>query len=300
MEIQYNTELASCPVCGAPVEAGRSCANCPPVPPAPVAGAGLWSMASGLGVWFSSVALIFGFQFVAMLAYLIIYFIRHHQLPRTLEIDSLLAGLSIGSTLPAHLMTLAICWYVVTGNGKRPFLKTLGWEWRPQFKWVHAVGLAFLMTGLTVLFEKYLPHKETDLEKLLKMGLAIRIVVASLAVVTAPLVEEVVYRGILYSGIERLLGKVAGVAIATLLFALVHVPQYWGSLAAITAILSLSLVLTLLRAWSGSILPCVATHLVYNGIQAAALLLAPDKMPVGPDQASSQGLPDLFLGTGLF
>jgi membrane protease YdiL (CAAX protease family) len=67
------------------------------------------------------------------------------------------------------------------------------------------------------------------------------------------------------------------VGLVTFIFALVHVPQYWGSVAAITAIVSLSLVLTLLRAWTGSLLPCVATHFVYNGVQAVFLLLAPEK-----------------------
>ena len=105
------------------------------------------------------------------------------------------------------------------------------------------------------------------------MGMAIRIMVAALAVVTAPLIEEIVYRGMIYSSVEGLMGKSAAVTFVTLLFALVHAPQYWGSAAALTAILSLSLVLTLLRAWTGKLLPCVATHLVYNAIQAVVLLV---------------------------
>jgi membrane protease YdiL (CAAX protease family) len=114
---------------------------------------------------------------------------------------------------------------------------------------------------------------------LLKLGISVRIMVAALAVLTAPLVEEVVYRGVLYSGIARDWGKGASVAAVTLLFGLVHAPQYWGSYAAISAILSLSLVLTLLRAWTGKLLPCIATHLVYNGIQAIGLLVSPDESP---------------------
>src|SRR5262249_26438802 len=103
--------------------------------------------------------------------------------------------------------------------------------------------------------------------------------VAALAVLTAPLIEEIVYRGVIYSAVEGLWGSGVAVAFVTALFALVHVPQYWGSYAAITAILSLSLVLTLLRRWTGKLLPCVATHLVYNGIQAGLLLAASKKAP---------------------
>jgi uncharacterized protein len=176
-----------------------------------------------------------------------------------------------------HVAGFVAAWLAVTKIGRRPFWRTLGWGWIPQFRFVHAIGLAFLMIGVAVLLERTLPHKETDLEKLLKMGMAIRIMVAALAVVTAPLIEEIVYRGVIYSSVEGLMGKAAAVTFVTLLFALVHAPQYWGSVAALASILSLSFVLTLLRAWTGKLLPCYATHLVYNSVQALALLVASEE-----------------------
>jgi membrane protease YdiL (CAAX protease family) len=127
-----------------------------------------------------------------------------------------------------------------------------------------------------MLFAKILPHHETDLERMLKLGASVRVLTALLAVLTAPLVEEVVYRGVLYPGIAKRWGLAAGVSVTTLLFVLVHVPQYWGSWAAIATIVLLSFVLTMLRAVTGSILPSVATHLVYNGVQSVALLFGLD------------------------
>jgi len=185
--------------------------------------------------------------------------------------------LDLALTLLMQIAGFVAAWLVVTRIRRRPFWRTLGWGWTPQFKLVHAIGLAFLMIGVAILSERALPHQETDLEKFLKMGMAVRLMVAALAVVTAPLIEEIVYRGVIYSSAEGLMGKGVAVIFVTLLFALVHVPQYWGSVASIVAILSLSLVLTLLRAWTGKLLPCVATHLVFNGIQAAFLLLAPEQ-----------------------
>jgi CAAX protease family protein len=260
-----------------------------------------WGPGTGLIVWLSSVLLIFGFQFLAIMVYFVISLIQTGELPKSLEINWLVTMLSIGSTFPAHIATLVVCWLVVTARGQRPFWQTLGWGWHPQFKWVHAVALAFLMMGVALLFERILPHQETDLERLLKFGPSIRILVAALAVITAPLVEEVVYRGILYPGIERKWGKVAGVVVVTLLFALVHVPQYRSSVAAVTAILSLSLVLTLLRALTGKLLPCVATHLVYNAVQAVALIAAPEQMDRMPDNSLPKTASFIFcqwLGIG--
>ncbi|MGH9836327.1 MAG: lysostaphin resistance A-like protein [Blastocatellia bacterium] len=270
--------ITYCPNCGAAFDQsyGQSCPQCSVSSPPPAPPDQLWGAGTGLLVWFASVALIVGLPLFTGLGYLILKMLRTGQMPQSLESDFGLVLVSVISTFPAHLLTLLICWLVVTGRGRRPFWQTLGWGWHPQFKWVHAVGLAFLMMGVAVLSEKFLPHRETDLEKLLKLGLSVRIAVAALAVLTAPLVEEVIYRGVLYAGIERDWGRAAGITAVTFLFALVHVPQYWGSYAAITAIVSLSLVLTLLRAWTGKLLPCVATHLVYNGVQAVALLVAPD------------------------
>ncbi|HEX5081647.1 MAG TPA: CPBP family intramembrane glutamic endopeptidase [Blastocatellia bacterium] len=185
--------------------------------------------------------------------------------------------LSLAVTFIMQVAGFVAAWLVVTRLGRRPFWRTLGWGWTPQFKLGHAVVLGFLMIGVAILSERILPHQETDLEKVLKMGLAARVVVAALAVMTAPFIEEIVYRGVIFSTIEGLMGKAAAVIFVTLLFALVHVPQYWGSVATIAAILSLSFVLTLLRAWTGKLLPCVVTHLVFNGIQAVVLLLAPQQ-----------------------
>ena len=230
-------------------------------------------------MWFASVALTVGMPIVFGLLYLIMKMIRTGQPPdpQALMQDLGFVLISIGSTLPAHLLTLLICWLVVTSRGRMPFLQTISWGQPSRLEWLCAIMLAALMTGAAIVFEKFLPHRETDLEKLLKLGFSVRVMVAILAVVTAPLVEEVVYRGVLYAGIERNWGKGAGVVAVTLLFALVHVPQYWGSVAAITAIVTLSLALTLLRAWTGKLLPCVVAHFVYNGIQAAALLAAPEE-----------------------
>jgi len=270
-----------CPTCGSVLDPGQG-AGCPQCSEASHSIAQrqpqLWGTRTGLLVWMASVALTLGVPLVFSLAYLIVRMIQTKQPPTegTLTQDVGFALISIGATLPAHLLTLVICWLVVTSGGKRPFFQTISWGRPSKSEWLYAIALAVLMTGAAIVFEKVLPSRETSLEKLLKLSQSVRVMVAALAVVTAPLVEELVYRGVLYAGVERDWGKGAGVVAATLLFAMVHVPQYWGSYAALTAILTLSLALTLLRALTGKLAPCVIAHLVYNAIQAVALLFTPD------------------------
>jgi uncharacterized protein len=268
-----------CPTCGRALapETGADCPQCAPTfQPAPISpresGAKWSDLFWALIVWGVSG----GFALIFESGYRYILWQTGQRMPEV-QITQSAVILTLVATLILQIAGFVAAWLAVTKIGRRPFWRTLGWGWIPQFKMVHAVGLAFLMLAVAVLLQRALPNQETDLEKFLKMGVGIRVMVAALAVLTAPLIEEIVYRGVLYSSVEGLWGKSAAVIFVTLLFALVHVPQYWGSVAALISILSLSFVLTLLRAWTGKLLPCVATHLVFNGIQAVFLLVAPEE-----------------------
>jgi len=283
-----SSTIYSCPTCGRALAAGTGerCPECAPTfHPEPTATQSVakWSdLFWAFVVWGVSG----GFLLILGYGFRLALWLANRPLPE-IQITRREAILSLAVTLIMHVATFMAAWLVVTKIGRRPFWRTLGWGWIPQFKMVHAVGLAFLMYGVAVSLQYALPDKETELEKLLKMGVEVRIMLAALAVATAPLIEEIVYRGVIYSSVDGLMGKGAAVTFVTLLFALVHAPQYWGSVASLTAILLLSFVLTLLRAWTGKLLPCVATHLVYNGIQAVGLLVAPQEMlNTQPNQAA--------------
>ena len=227
--------IAYCPTCGSVLEPGNG-AGCPQCSAASYSiterQPQLWGTGTGLLVWIVSFVLTLGIPLVFGLAYLMMKMIQTRQPPteEALTQDVALALISIGAMLPAHLLTLLICWLVVTSGGKRPFLQTISWGRPSLLEWIYAIALAGLMTGAAIVFEKLLPHRETGLEKLLKLGYSVRVMVAALAVLTAPLVEEVVYRGVLYAGIERDWGKSAGVVVVTFLFAAVHALPILGKL----------------------------------------------------------------------
>jgi membrane protease YdiL (CAAX protease family) len=65
------------------------------------------------------------------------------------------------------------------------------------------------------------------------------------------------------------------VTIVTVLFAGVHVLQYFDNFGVVAVITMLSLSLTLLRARTRSLLPSFVLHLVFNGLQALFLVLQP-------------------------
>jgi membrane protease YdiL (CAAX protease family) len=204
--------------------------------------------------------------------------------------DAGLIFLSILAVLPAHILTLVILWLLVTNRGRRPFLRTLGWTWSPRFGPLKCIALALLLLGIAVLVTWLFGGAETQLDQIVKSSLKARFVLAFLAVFTAPLVEEIIYRGILYPSLQRTFGVVWAVSVVSILFAGVHVFQYFNNFAVVSVIAILSVSLTLVRARTRSLLPCFVIHFVFNGLQALLLVLQPIIEKYAPQQKPVTGL----------
>jgi hypothetical protein len=87
--------------------------------------------------------------------------------------------------------------------------------------------------------------------------------------VAAPVVEETMFRGVLYRhlrdasrGLGVALSIVIAVTVNGLIFAVIH-PQ---GLVAIPALFALATAFTLAREWRGSLLPSMIMHAINNGL----------------------------------
>lgn len=191
--------------------------------------------------------------------------------------DKNLLFFSVLGILPAHLLTLSVIWMVISEGGRKPFWKTIGFEWPesmpPVITTIACSVLALLLFGLAQLVTYIYGERKTDLDLLIESSLYARLATAFMATVTAPLVEEVIYRGVLYRALEKAAGIAVAVPIVSLLFAGVHVYQYRNNIAVIIVITLLSIVLTVSRALSGKMLPAFIIHLVFNGIQSFFIVL---------------------------
>ncbi len=184
--------------------------------------------------------------------------------------------LQVLSIFPTHLLTFALVWVFVTRFGKRPFFSSLGWGWSGRLRLWQSVALGITLFVIATVLAKLLgAEKPTQLEQLINSSMGARYAIAALAVLTAPFIEEFIYRGVLYSALQRTIGVNGAVVFVLGLFTLIHVPQYWPNVGVISAVALLSIVLTIVRAYTGRLLPCVVIHMVFNAVQAFLLILEP-------------------------
>ena len=104
----------------------------------------------------------------------------------------------------------------------------------------------------------------------LPKGPALVAAFAVVAVVAAPIAEELLFRGWIYTSLRRFIGVPAGLVLSSALFALAH----WESTHLYALVVfPLGLVLGYIRQRTGSILASMTFHALYNGF-AVALLIA--------------------------
>lgn len=235
-----------------------------------------WGVVQAFLTWAASVVLLWLVPQFCALPYIATHYRGMAGPTREMLLaDKTFIVILVAGFLPAHALTLLLTWAVASRLGKfRPW-RTLGFSWSRNFGAWKSVGLAVLLFLIAMLIIYTFGQQETELERILRSSRAAAILTAIVASTTAPLVEEIIYRGILYSALQRVTGAALAVAIVTLLFAGLHVLQYWPNFGAISAITLLSLVLTVIRARTGRLLPCYMIHLVFNGIQSVLIVADP-------------------------
>ncbi len=112
-------------------------------------------------------------------------------------------------------------------------------------------------------------------------GLFRKIALVLIIAVLGPLIEELFYRGALFSPLRRRYASVGVVAVTSVLFAVAHVQ--WQMLLPIGLV---GIALGVLRSESGSLLPSALMHGVFNGITLVALVARDaglvEREPQGP------------------
>jgi uncharacterized protein len=233
-----------------------------------------WGAGAAMLVWLASIVLMFFLPLFFILPYIAYRsgaagFARINEIIRD---DPFVLLIGVAATVPIHLLTLLLVWLVVTNRGRLPFGATVGMSWGRYFGFWRSVGGALVLLALASAVAQLIGVNRTPFDEMMESSTAALFATAFLATATAPLVEELVYRGLLYPALRRTAGAGVAVVAVTFLFSAVHVWQYQTSPGTIAAILLLSLALTTVRAVSGRVLPGIIIHLVFNGVQVVWLI----------------------------
>jgi uncharacterized protein len=179
----------------------------------------------------------------------------------------------VAAQLVFYAPVLLYIFLVVVLQYHQAFGVGIRWRW-PSFR----QGVRFLLAGLLLAMvvlagSAILPdRKDFPMEKLFTSPSAVY-AVGGLAVLVAPFMEELVFRGVLFSFFERLGGFRTAVPATAVLFAALHYPEYAGAWTHVFMILVVGLVLSVARAATGSLVPSFLLHTAYNATFIGLLFL---------------------------
>jgi membrane protease YdiL (CAAX protease family) len=168
---------------------------------------------------------------------------------------------------------------VLSVRTAEPFWRSIGWRelpWQEQAR--GAVALRFLGGGavmavvVSLLGQLTRQKGELPIEQLLDTRGHV-ILLMALGLLAAPLVEETIFRGFLYPLIARQFGVAVGIVVTGLIFGAMHGPQLWPDYTQIGLMMVVGMVLTWVRARTGTVAASFLVHFGYNGLLFAGFLL---------------------------
>jgi membrane protease YdiL (CAAX protease family) len=161
-------------------------------------------------------------------------------------------------------LVVGYVYLLVAARYRQPFFAALGWR-KPTTRQALLFFLGGAMLAAAVeLAPAVLPDREDfPLLRLFSSPQA-AYALAAFAVCVAPLMEELIFRGVLFRFCEHLVGIRFAVVSTALLFAGLHVPEYWGAWNHVLLISLVGVAFSLARGLTGSLAPSVVLHLAYN------------------------------------
>ena len=191
------------------------------------------------------------------------------------------------------VLTLQLVWYVllfayiylfVRFYYKTSFLSTLNWKKLSAHHTVRYLLGGAALSLVVMIIPPLLPEKKGfPLEKMFNSP-ASAYAIAVFAVLVAPFMEELLFRGLLFAFFEKHGGLTFAIVSTALLFAGLHIPEYWGAWNNVVMILVVGLTFSIVRGLTGSLTPSFVLHLAYNGTLMLMLFLQTQhfqKMPTG-------------------
>jgi membrane protease YdiL (CAAX protease family) len=192
--------------------------------------------------------------------------LRHFLGKQAMEDDMLSLILSILCLHGTAALAIAVFVY----RHDITWSEAFGFKYQPG--WSVALGICVGVVALPVCWwlegavSNVLAHwgfdvSEQDAVRVLRMADSLwkQVVLGVFTIAVAPVVEEMFFRGIIYTAIKQKGHPQVALWATALLFALIH-----GNAVAFVPLLILALALALLYEWTGNLLSCIVVHCLFN------------------------------------
>lgn len=176
----------------------------------------------------------------------------------------------------AWLPSLALIAYIVTRQYGRSLADGLAWAPlpRPVTTYVRTgVLLAIGSTLLAIAFGD--PGQPTPMQELFARRESWWIL-ATFGILVAPLIEEIVFRGFLYSALEHRHNSAVALGASTAVFAFLHGSQYGWQLPQLSVLAAVGCAFGVVRMHTGSTKASTIVHAAYNGLVFLFLVSLPE------------------------
>jgi uncharacterized protein len=202
--------------------------------------------------------------------------VSFHQLQNSIHYKSLL--LIINQALLSVLLLVYLSAQMRLRFGV-PFWRTIGWRPLQTGQAPRAVAcLGFVLGGFLLAILVSLGsaafHTKTQLpiEQFFQDRLS-ALLLMSLGVLLAPLVEETVFRGYIYPVAARSFGVTGGILFTGTIFGLLHASQLWGGWGQIALLVIVGIVFTYARAATHTVAASYLMHVSYNSFLFLAMAI---------------------------
>ena len=163
---------------------------------------------------------------------------------------------------------------------RAPFWRTTGWRPLETSQTPRAAAylglilsgclLAILVTMSSALFKT---PKQTLMQEFFEDRRS-ALLLMSMAVLVAPVLEETIFRGYIYPVIARSFGVTTSILVTGTLFGLLHASQLWGAWAKIALLVVVGIVFTYARARTHTVVASYLLHVSYNSFLCLGFLVA--------------------------
>lgn len=166
----------------------------------------------------------------------------------------------------AYLLILGVIYITVSVRARSGFWEALHWRWPASDRVFLYLLLGVVLSVGVQAASQVLPIPgDLPIERMFRDPLA-AYMLAVFGTLLAPLMEEIFFRGLLYPVLVRWVGIPAGVGITAAAFAVIHSAQLGAAWAPLLLLFSVGLVITLVRARTGSVAAAFLVHVAYNGL----------------------------------